>query len=178
MGEVLQCNNLIFRKPTIDDVEELVVLKNNKEASKLLGGNTPVYTVEDLKGWVEFHNNNKEEVLFVIYDIITHKLIGHVGLYKIDKTSKKTEFGILLADDNSRGKGYGTLCTNFMVNYAFDVLKLHKVYAEVIKENKASEAMFKKCGFKTDGVLRDECLKNGRYYDVLVMSILQTEMRV
>lgn len=171
----LKCNNLIFRRPTIDDVEELMVLKNNKEASRLLGGDTPVYTIEGLKRWVEFHNNNPEEVLLVIYDEDTHKLIGHVGLYKLDNYCKKSEYGILLADDNSRGKGFGTMCTKVMIDYAFDVLKLHKVYAEVISENKASVRMLKKCGFKVDGILRDDNFKHGRYHDVLIMSILECD---
>ena len=159
----------------MDDIEELVVLKNNKKASRLLGGNTPIYTVESLKKWVEYHNRNKEEVLLVIYDEDVQKLIGHVGLYKIDTYSKKAEYGILLADDNSRGKGYGTICTKTMVDFAFDVLNLHKIYAEIITDNIASQAMFKKCGFKVDGILRDDNLKDGRYHDVLIMSILENE---
>lgn len=175
MNIVLRCNNLLFRRPTLDDVEELVILKNNKAASRLLGGNTPTYTVEGLKGWVEFHNNNEEELLLVVYDETVQKLIGHVGLYKVDMIAKKAEYGILLADDNSRGKGYGTMCTKTLINYAFDVLKLHKVTAEVLIENKASEAMFKKCGFKTDGILRDDCYKNNQYYDVLTMSVFENE---
>lgn len=175
MDIILKCKNLTFRRPTLDDVEELVVLKNNKEASRLLGGNTPTYTAEGIKQWVEFHNNNIEEILLVVYDETVKKLIGHVGLYKIDRHAKKAEYGILLADDNSRGKGYGTLCTKTLVNYAFNVLKLHKVTAEVIIENKASVGMFKKCGFKTDGILRDDCYKNDQYYDVLSMSILNNE---
>lgn len=175
MEITLKCNNLLFRRPTQDDVEELVVLKNNKTASRLLGGNTPTYTAEGLSKWVDFHNSNEQEVLLVVYDETAGKLNGHVGLYKIDQVDKKIEYGILLADDNSRGKGYGTMCTKTMVDYAFDVLGLHKVYAEVIAENKASEAMFKKCGFKTDGILRDDNFKNGQFYDVLAMSILENE---
>lgn len=175
MDIILKHNNLIYRRPSLEDVEELVILKNNKNASRLLGGNTPFYTKDSLIKWVEYHNSNKEEVLLVVYDESVGKLIGHVGLYKIDEVAKKAEYGILLADDNSRGKGYGSISTKIMVDYAFDVLKLHKVYAEIITENKASEAMFKKCGFCIDGILREDIFKNGRYYDVLVMSILESE---
>lgn len=178
MDVILKCKNLLFRRPTLGDVDELVALKNNKRASRLLGGDTPIYTVDGIKKWVEFHNNNKEELLLVVYDEEAHKLIGHVGLYKIDERARKAEYGILLADDASRGKGFGTMCTKMMVDYAFDVLKLHRVYAEVIAENKASECMFKKCGFKVEGILRDDNFKNGRYFDVLVMSILESERQV
>jgi diamine N-acetyltransferase len=111
----------------------------------------------------------------VIEDSNRGKLLGHVGLYKIDKIAKKTEVGILIADDESRGKGYGSKITNVMVDYAFNTLGLHKVTAEVIKENVPSVAMFKKCGFSIDGCLRDDIYKNDRYYDVLSMSILDNE---
>jgi RimJ/RimL family protein N-acetyltransferase len=171
----LRCNNLVFRRPTSNDIDELVALKNNEKAVYLLGGAFHLYTHEDIEHWVAFHNSNKEEVLLVVYDETADRLIGHVGLYKIDNVAKKTEYGILIADDNSRGKGYGTMCTKTMVDYAFDVLGMHKVTAEVLTENKASEAMFKKCGFSIDGILRDDCFKNNRYYDVFSMSVLKEE---
>jgi RimJ/RimL family protein N-acetyltransferase len=169
------CENLYFRRPLMEDVTTLCVLKNNENAAKLLGGMHHSYSEEDIVNWINFHNNNPEEVLFVVENTIEGKLIGHVGLYKIDNVAKKTEFGILIADDNSRGKGYGTKSTNLMVDYAFDILGMHKVTAEVLSENIASVTMFKKCGFSIDGCLRDDVYKNNRYYDVLSMSILAEE---
>ncbi|MGQ9554289.1 MAG: GNAT family N-acetyltransferase [Anaerolineae bacterium] len=34
-----------------------------------------------------------------------------------------------------------------------------------------------KCGFKQEGVLREAGYKNGRYFDILVMGILESEWR-
>lgn len=156
----------------MDDVEVIRNLKNNEKAAFLLGGIHRHYSSEDIVNWINFHNNNSEEVLLVVEDTAAGKLIGHVGLYKLDTIAKKTEYGVLIADDDSRGKGYGTKCTSLMVDYAFTKLGMHKVTAEVLSENAASIAMFKKCGFMVDGRLRDDVFKNGRYYDVLCMSIL------
>ena len=172
---MLKCDNLYFRRPTMDDVESIRILKNNEKAALLLGGIHHQYSSEDIVNWINFHNNNSEEVLFVVEDTIAGKLIGHVGLYKIDPIAKKTEYGILIADDDSRGKGYGTKCTSIMVEYAFTKLGMHKVTAEVLSENAASIAMFKKCGFIVDGCLRDDVFKNDRYYDVMCMSIIKKE---
>ena len=169
---MLKSDNLFFRRPTLDDVEAIKLLKNNEKAAYLLGGIHHTYTTEDIVNWINFHNNNPEEVLLVVEDTNAGKLIGHVGLYKIDKIARKTEFGILIADDDSRGKGYGTKATSLMVEYAFKDLGMHKVTAEVLNENAASVAMFKKCGFTIDGCLRDDVYKNGQYYDVLCMSII------
>lgn len=174
---MLTCDNLFFRRPQLEDAEEIQKLKNNEKAALLLGGVHHSYTLEEIVNWINFHNNNPEEVLLVVEDQSAGKLIGHVGLYKIDKVAKKTEYGILLADDNSRGKGYGTKCTRTLVDYAFEELGMHKVTAEVLSENAASVAMFKKCGFSVDGCLRDDVFKNGRYYDVLSMSVLSDERK-
>lgn len=169
---MLQIDNLFFRRPEIGDAEVICNLKNNEKAALLLGGIYHTYTIEDIVRWIEFHNSHPDEVLLVVEDKTAGKLIGHVGLYKIDRIAKKTEYGILLADDDSRGKGYGTKATKLMVDYAFHTLGMHKVTAEVLSENVASIAMFKRCGFVVDGCLRDDVFKNGRYYDVLCMSII------
>ena len=168
--------NLVFRRPEKADATILLELKNNKEAAYWLGGIHHQYTIEEIDRWIEFHNGNTEEVLLVIEDKTVGRLIGHVGLYKIDQVAKKTELGILIADDNSRGKGYGTLITKAMVEYAFEVLQLHKVTVEVLLGNIPSMKMFKKCGFTIDGCLRDDVYKNDQYYDVLCMSIINQKL--
>ena len=173
---MLEIDNLAFRRPEMADVKEIQNLKNNEKAAHLLGGVFHPYTTEDIERWINFHNNNPEEVLLVVENKTTGMLIGHVGLYKIDRIAKKTEYGILLADDESRGRGYGTKATKLMVDYAFQTLGMHKVTAEVLSENAPSIAMFKKCGFSVDGCLRDDVYKNGRYYDVLTMSILKEDI--
>ena len=126
---MLEIDNLFFRRPKMADVKVIRELKNNEKAALLLGGIFHPYTNEDIECWINFHNNNQEEVLLVVEDKTIGKLIGHVGLYKIDRIAKKTEFGILLSDDESRGKGYGTKATKLMVDYAFHTLGLHKVTA-------------------------------------------------
>ena len=172
---MINIDNLLCRRPVLGDVEALLELKNNEKASYLLAGQRRIYKQEDIVGWIEFHNNNPEELLLVIEDTDACKLIGHIGLYKIDHIARKAEIGILIADDGSRGKGYGTKLTKLLIDYAFMQLRLHKVTAEVLKENVPSLAMFKKCGFSVDGCMRDDVYKNDRYYDVISLSILSSE---
>ena len=169
---MLTCDNLIFRRPKLEDADALFHLKNNENAAYLLGGVYHPYSMDDIARWINYHNNNPEEVLLVIEDTIVGKLIGHIGLYKIDQIAKKTEIWIIIADDDSRGKGYGTKSIKLLIGYAFNTLGMHKVTAEVLSENVPSIAVFKKCGFSVDGCLRDDVYKNDRYYDVLSMSIL------
>ena len=69
----------------------------------------------------------------------------------------------------------GTKVTKMLVNHAFKDLRLHKVTAEILSENIASEKMITNCGFTIDGRLRDDIYKNNRFYDVLCASILEND---
>ena len=162
--------NLLFRKPCLDDINDLIMVKNDDESALLLGGVHHHYTKDDIINWINFHNSQEDEAVFVVVDTDTGHVIGHAGIYKIDKRIRRAEYGILIGAKNARGKGYGTKITNAISEYGFKVLGLHKIKALVLKENLPSYFMFKKCGYVEEGVLVDENYKNDRYYDVVILS--------
>ena len=145
-------------------------VKNEDESAFLLGGVHHHYTKDDITSWINYHNSQEDEAVFVIVDTDTGHVIGHAGIYKIDMRIRKAEYGILIGEKKARGKGYGTIITNTISEYGFKVLGLHKIKALVLKENRPSYYMFKKCGYEEEGVLKDENFKNDRYYDVVVLS--------
>ena len=167
-------DGLLFRKPCIDDVEDLLAVKNDEEAAMLLGGVHHQYTKEDITKWIDFHNSQDDEAVFVIVDLNSNHVIGHAGIYKIDMRVRKAEYGILIGAKSARGKGYGTKITKAITDYGFKTLGLHKIKVLVLKENLPSLFMCKKCGFIEEGTLVDENFKNGRYYDVVVMAKFET----
>lgn len=162
---------LSLRKPTYADVQALVDIKNNKESAMLLGGViSKPYTEESIKKWIDFHNNRDDEALFLICD--NGKPIGHIGLYKINKQSRNAEIGILIGSPKLHGKGYGTQSTKALTEFGFKELGLHRITALVLEENIPSCKMFEKCGYKQEGLLIDKTFKNERYYNVVVLSIV------
>lgn len=162
---------LSLRKPTYDDAQVLVEIKNNKESAMLLGRKiSKPFTEESIKEWIDFHNNRKDETLFLICD--KGNPIGHIGLYKIDNQSHNAEIGILIGSPNLHGKGYGTQSTKALTEFGFNELGLHRITAFVLEENMASCKMFEKCGYKQEGLLVDKTFKNERYYNVVVLSVI------
>lgn len=169
---MIQINEtLSLRKPTYADVQALIEIKNNKESALLLGGViSKPYTEVSIKEWIDFHNNRDDEDLFLICD--NGVPIGHIGLYKINKQSHNAEIGILIGSPNLHGKGYGRQSTKALTEFGFKELGLHKITALVLEENIASCKMFEKCGYKQEGLLIDKTFKNERYYNVVVLSIV------
>ena len=162
---------LILRKPDNDDVEALYLLKNDQETNDLLGGFSKGYSKEGIKEWISFHNHTNDECLYLIQEIASGKLIGHVGLYNIDYRIRKAEFAISIADKSSRGKGYGSMCTDFMLDFGFNQLNLNRIELSLLSTNTVAYKLYLKKGFVQEGLLKQAQYKNGSYIDVILMAM-------
>lgn len=120
-------------------------------------------------------NKKMKSLNFGIYDKITPKLIGSIGISSIDLGNKHAEIGMAIGDKNYWGKGYGTDTVKVILSYCFRELGLNKVYLDVWEENKRAIGCYLKCGFKKDGILRQHILKDNKYHNKWIMSILKKE---
>ena len=62
-----------------------------------------------------------------------------------------------------------------MLQQAFDVLNLERVYLFVADYNARARNLYTTSGFKHEGTLRHHVALDGRYYDLLVMGLLRSE---
>lgn len=164
-------NKICLRKADLKDIEALYEIKNDKKAAALLGGFSNGYSKMDIESWIVSHNNNKNEVLYLIETVEESKVIGHVGLYEIDFRTRKAEFAILIAGETNQGKGYGSLCINFMIDYAFNELNIRKITLSLLSENERAKSIYKKKGFIQEGYLKEDQYKNGKYRDIILMAL-------
>ena len=52
---------------------------------------------------------------------------------------------------------------------------LNKIFLRVFKENLSAIKCYKNCGFLEDGTFREDVLVDGKYRDIVFMSILKAE---
>jgi len=171
----MENNQFLLRKPIKSDVADLLAVKNNKNTAKLLGGDTPDYSSMDIINWIDYHNNCKDEELFIIYDKYNDIVIGHIGLYKIDNKVKSAEFAILIGNDAYIGKGVGSQVTALMLEFGFNKLLLNRISLSLLHENIPAYKLYKKIGFVKEGCLRESVWKNERYFDNVLMAILKKD---
>lgn len=74
-------------------------------------------------------------------------------------------------------KGTGTKLGHAALEHAFDTLKLHKVFAQVMAGNLASLALHRRLGFVEEGLLRDQKLIQGSHHSLVHFGLLQHEWR-
>ncbi len=105
-------------------------------------------TAEVEKEWIKTVRKNKNERRFAIIVGNDYKYVGNTQLTNIDFSSKEAKFHIFIGDKKFWGKGVGTLATKLLLNYAFEDLKLRRVYLEVKISNIGAIKVYKRCGFK------------------------------
>lgn len=73
-------------------------------------------------------------------------VIGEVRFKKQEENSY--EIGIVLKNDKYKNKGLGTIAIEKAAQYAMDVLRIKELTASILLNNKRSQHVFEKSGFK------------------------------
>ena len=130
-----------------------------------------------LSSWEEFvreaNTPSWASVTFAI-EAETAELVGYVALKRVRSEARSAEFGIAIAREHW-GKGFGRDATEIILRFAFGEMNLHRVSMEVADYNERGRRLYKACGFKEEGRMRDARFRDGRYCDNIVMSILYRE---
>jgi UDP-4-amino-4,6-dideoxy-N-acetyl-beta-L-altrosamine N-acetyltransferase len=163
-----------LHKPERDDMILLLEWRNNPDHRKYYREYRES-TLEDQLNWYD-NVMTKDDTWhhFIAKPIGVEKVIGVVFLNHIHPVYRTGEFGITLGDPNYRGKGFGKDMLLTILEYGFNELNLNRIWCEVYSNNE-SVHMYRKIGFKDEGVLRSHVYKNGEYIDSLILGMLKSE---
>ena len=103
------------------------------------------------------------------------RLIGNCSFMNIDWTVRSAEAGLFIGDKACWNKGYGTEVMSLLLALGFDTYNLNRIYLRVDEANKGGIRAYEKAGFVHEGRFREGAFKQGKYCDVLHMSVLRSE---
>lgn len=101
----------------------------------------------------------------------TGKIIGGMGICRIDAAKDSAEVGYWLGKDYW-GKGIATEALDLLICFAFNELKLHRLYANTFIDNIGSQRVLEKAGFAREGRRKDAVKKDGKYYDDFLFGLV------
>jgi RimJ/RimL family protein N-acetyltransferase len=104
----------------------------------------------------------------------TGELIGNCGLRLEHPGAHEGNIGYELASTHW-GQGYATEAARSMLAFGFEELRLHRIWAGCIAENKASARVLEKIGMQREGHHRDKEWFKGRWWDTYTYAILAHE---
>ena len=132
----------------------------------------------DLKTTEEFIAKNRQiekektGYYFYVRNLETSKLIGYIGIKKIDFHISKCELFYFI-DKDFEGKGIISKAVSEVIDFCFNELTMNKIFICTSKINFGSQQIALKNGFIQEGTLREEfknfegILEDINYYGLL-----------
>jgi UDP-4-amino-4,6-dideoxy-N-acetyl-beta-L-altrosamine N-acetyltransferase len=128
---------------------------------------------EHLAWWSR--TNQRTDQLYFMYENEGCSL-GIVGLTAIDLHNSNCSWAFYASPDAP--KGTGSQMEYLALEYVFGVLKLHKLYCEVLAFNAPVIKLHHKFGFVEEGVFRQHHKVDDAYIDIYRLSLLQVDWSI
>ena len=152
----LQGENVYLRALEPEDLMFLYSLENNPDIWEISGTLTP-YSKQVLQRYLENSHRDIFEVkqLRLCICKTSDETIGLIDLFDFDPKHHRAGVGIIIAEKEDRNRGAGSEAMSLLEEYAFSVLNLRQLYANVTEDNLQSIQLFRKRGFEEVGVKKD-----------------------
>ena len=171
---VLRGDRVLLRPLASGDLRRPVKWFSDPQIIRFLGRNTPVTLAEEER-WFRDYERRTDEQIFAIE--VQDRHVGNLGLHKIDRAHRKADIGIVIGEPNFWSIGIGTEAMRVALRYGFDVPGLNKISLDVLEYNSRAIRTYRKVGFQQEGIHREDMYKDGRFVNVVRMSILARELR-
>ncbi len=162
---MLHAKNIQLRALEPEDLNFLYQIENDTQFWEVSNTQTP-FSKYILTQYLANSNQDIYEAkqLRLIIDY-KNKAIGTIDLFDFNAQHKRAGIGILLLKEFQK-QGYAYEAIQILIQYAFETLALHQIYANISPENKASIRLFEKCNFIKTGIQKDWQFKNNQYKDI------------
>ena len=105
------------------------------------------------------------------------RLIGKALVEHVDWPNRLGIVRIGIGAEADRHKGYGSQALSLLVRLAFNEMNLHRLTAFVPEYSPIALEFFKNFGFVDEVLRRKAIQRDGRFWDIQMMGLLETDWR-
>ncbi|MBI4858047.1 MAG: GNAT family N-acetyltransferase [Acetobacterium woodii] len=166
--------NCKIRKWKTEDAHQLAeALSNKKILDNLRDGLPFPYTEENAKDYINAMLRSDKDQTYAFAIAYEDKVIGSIGVFRKDNIHSKTaELGYYIGEPYW-GQGYGTSAVIQICELIFKTTDIIRIFAEPFSRNPASCRILEKAGFKLEGILRKNAIKNGQVEDMKLYALVK-----
>ena len=168
----LTTERLLLRPFEVGDVDDVLAYASDPELARFLDLPQP-YTRDDAEEYVarRILDDWSNEAMFAI--VWERRVVGSIGLH-INVRQETAEMGYALARE-MWGRGIVPEAGRAVIDWGFQRLGLHKVFAESDVKNRQSWRVMEKLGMTREGVLRGRHKAREGHVDFGYYGILRKE---
>ena len=169
---VLRAKGITLRELRVSDASSLLALLTTEEVTRFIS--PPPTTIEGFERFIQWAQREREAGRYLCFAVVPDGYETAVGLFQIrqlDPMFGAAEWGFALGSA-FWGSGLFVSGADLMIDFAFDVIGVHRLEARAAVENGRGNGALRKVGAVQEGVLRKSFLRNGRLLDQSLWAIL------
>jgi RimJ/RimL family protein N-acetyltransferase len=159
---------VLIREFRIEDKEKLIEMYESLSDEAVRWGLPPYNRERIERGWL----SNLQNIIAVVA-LYENKIVGHAQVFKFPHARRKgTGDLVIYLHQNFLNVGLGTALLTKLIELAKKE-RLHRIGLHVIADNKQAIYLYKKFGFRIEGVMKDTYFgEDGKYHDEVAMGLI------
>ena len=173
----IQLSRVLLRRLKIEDVDDMYEYTSNSDVTTYLSWEPHKDKSQVklfIKEAIDKYESTNLEYTYAIELISEKKLIGTIRVINISYYNKRAEFTLIL-NPHYQGKGYMSEVFNGLLTYCFKEAGINRIQGLIAVKNIPSQVLFKKSGFRLEGILKDYWVLKGEFTDAQLYAITAEE---
>jgi RimJ/RimL family protein N-acetyltransferase len=174
---VMAGRHVTLRQLKTTDAASLFAMLTTEEVSRFIS--PPPTSVEGFERFIKWAHAQQRSGAYACFAVTvgsTDTAIGIFQLRQVEAGVGSAEWGFAIGSA-FWGTGVFKEGAELMINFAFDVVGVHRLEARAAVRNGRGNGALRKMGAVQEGVLRKSFLKDGEYLDQVLWTILEEDWR-
>jgi len=171
----METKNFMIRETVFEDCVYFAEWETYPDITEFLSFNEGRTYKDVVEDWFT-DKLDQTRLQFTIVKKSEDKPIGRILITRIDPAYDSLDITrIYIVGEENRNHGSGREILRELLEYCFVFLHMERVTLDYYAGNDRAAALYTKLGFTQEGVARNACKKNGKYYSIHLMSLLRSE---
>ena len=174
---VMTGSMVTLRELRLSDAPSLLAMLATEEVARFIS--PPPTTVEGFERFIAWTHRERAAGNYACFAVVPHGMDTAIGIFQIRQLEPgfgTAEWGFAIGSA-FWGTGVFIDGAKMIVNFAFDVIGVHRLEARAAVANGRGNGALRKVGAVQEGVLRKSFLRNGEYLDQTLWTILDEDWR-
>jgi ribosomal-protein-alanine N-acetyltransferase len=175
---VLAGSTFTLRELCIDDAPALLAMLTTEEVSRFIS--PPPTTVEGFEAFITWANQERANGNYACFAVVPNGMNVAVGIFQvraIEKGFLTAEWGFALGSP-FWGSGIFAESARMVVDFAVDVVGIHRLEARAAVANGRGNGALRKIGAVQEGILRRSFIRNGVHHDQVLWGIVADDWKL
>jgi RimJ/RimL family protein N-acetyltransferase len=174
---MLTGKEVVLRELRVSDAPSLCAMLTTEEVSRFIS--PPPTSVEGFERFIQWALHQRRAGMYACFAVTLRGFDTAIGIFQVHDVEmgfQTAEWGFAIGSP-FWGTGVFQEGAQLMLDFVFDTLEVHRLEARATVQNGRGNGALRKMGAVREAILRQSFLRNGRYADQVLYSILKDDWR-